>query len=151
MAMHPRLSKEYSARDYDGSWDYGWGTWASMSDLTGDSSGSKRLEGVPIGTVIVDLVDAATKQLVWRGSATSTLDSEDSAEKRQDLVDKRDEEALRQVPEAKEIGRSRTRGLPDSLAFRSGRDYVLDVGAACDSAALMQLHQRARMGNRATD
>jgi hypothetical protein len=87
VAMHPRLSREYSARDYDSSWDYGWGNWASIRDLSGDSSASKRLEGVPIGTVIVDLVDAATKQLVWRGGATSALDSEASAEKRQDLVD----------------------------------------------------------------
>ena len=85
--MHPRLSKEYAASDYDNSWDYGWGTWASIRDLSGDSTASKRLEGVPVGTVIIDLVDAATRQLVWRGGATSVLNAEDTDEKRQDLVD----------------------------------------------------------------
>jgi len=76
VAMHPRLSKEYSSRDYDTSWDYGWGTWASVSDLTGDSSGSKRLEAVQIGTVIVDLVDTARPQPLCQahpvGSALET-------------------------------------------------------------------------------
>jgi hypothetical protein len=85
--MHPRISKEYNSSDYDTSWDYGWGNWASIRDLSGDSSSSKRLEGVPVGTVIVDLVDAATKQLAWRGGATSVLNAEDSDEKRQDVLD----------------------------------------------------------------
>jgi hypothetical protein len=101
VAMHPRLSKQYSSRDYDTSWDYGWGTWASVSDLTGDSNGSKRLEGVPVGTVIVDLVDAATRQLVWRGGVASALDSEASAEKRQDLVDEAMKKLFKDFPKAK--------------------------------------------------
>jgi Domain of unknown function (DUF4136) len=35
------------------------------------------------GTLIVDLVDAASKELVWRGSATGTVDPSASPEKRE--------------------------------------------------------------------
>ncbi len=30
---------------------------------------------IPVGTLIVDLVDARTKQLIWRGEGTATLSS----------------------------------------------------------------------------
>jgi hypothetical protein len=85
VAVHPSLSKEYPANSYDPGWEYGWGTWAPpFGDIgTGSALGAS----IPIGTVMVDLVDASTKKLVWRGAARSPLDSEASAEKRQELVD----------------------------------------------------------------
>jgi hypothetical protein len=43
-------------------------------------------KAVSVGTIIVDLVDPSTKQLVWRGIATSPFDSEASIEKRQGLL-----------------------------------------------------------------
>ena len=33
------------------------------------------------GTLIIDMIDASTKQLVWRGSATGVLDENPSPEK----------------------------------------------------------------------
>ncbi|HQQ75962.1 MAG TPA: DUF4136 domain-containing protein [Thermoanaerobaculia bacterium] len=85
VAVHPSLSKEYPTNSYDPGWEYGWGTWAPpFGDIgTGSALGAS----IPIGTVMVDLVDASTKKLVWRGAARSPLDSEASAEKRQELVD----------------------------------------------------------------
>ena len=85
VTMHPRLSKEYTVDPYDNGWDYGWGTWVtSVGDL---SIGTGSPKPVSVGTLIVDLVDPSTKQLVWRGIATSPFDSEASIEKRRKLLD----------------------------------------------------------------
>ena len=43
----------------------GWGGWGS-AQVTSST--------IDIGKLVVGLVDAATKQLVWRGSASKTLD-----------------------------------------------------------------------------
>ena len=85
VTMHPRLSKEYTVDPYDKGWDYGWGTWAtSIGDL---STGADAAKPVSVGTLIVDLVDPSTRQLVWRGIATSPFDSEASIEQRRKLLD----------------------------------------------------------------
>ena len=99
VVIHGRLTKEYAPVD-ERSWDYGWGTWASMGDLRG-SPDTKSLQGVPIGTVLVDVIDASTKQVVWRGTATSALDSEDSAEKRQDILESAMKKLFKGFPRAK--------------------------------------------------
>jgi hypothetical protein len=40
------------------------------------------------GTLIIDMIDTNTKELVWRGSATATVDPSNSAEKREAQLDK---------------------------------------------------------------
>ena len=35
---------------------------------------------IPVGTLIIDLVDAGKKQLVWRGTASKTLEPDASPE-----------------------------------------------------------------------
>lgn len=99
VAVHPSLSKEYPTHSYDAGWEYNWGTWAPpFGDIgTGSSLG----ESIPIGTVMVDLVDIATKKLVWRGAARSPLDSEASAEQKQDLVDDAMEKLFKKFPPKK--------------------------------------------------
>ncbi|MBK9062907.1 MAG: DUF4136 domain-containing protein [Acidobacteria bacterium] len=99
VVVHPSLSKEYPAHSYDPGWEYGWGTWAPpFGDIgTGSSLG----ESIPIGTVMVDLVDASTKKLVWRGAARSPLDSEASAEQKQELVDEAMQKLFKKFPPKK--------------------------------------------------
>ena len=99
LVVHPSLSKEYPTHSYDPGWEYGWGTWAPpFGDIgTGSSLG----ESIPIGTVMVDLVDAATKKLVWRGAARSPLDSEASVEQKQELVDEAMEKLFKKFPPKK--------------------------------------------------
>jgi Domain of unknown function (DUF4136) len=99
VAVHPSLSKEYPAHSYDAGWEYNWGTWAPpFGDIgTGSSLG----ESIPIGTVMVDLVDASTKKLVWRGAARSPLDSEASAEQKQELVDEAMQKLFKKFPPKK--------------------------------------------------
>jgi hypothetical protein len=99
VAVHPSLSREYPTHSYDSAWDYGWGTWSPPFGDIGTGSGLG--EAIPIGTVMVDLVDASTKRLVWRGAARSPLDSEASAEQKQELVDEAMEKLFKKFPPKK--------------------------------------------------
>ena len=56
---------------YRGRWRGGWGTT------------TVNVSEVPVGTLVVDLVDAGSKELVWRGMASQTLASNpEKSEKR---------------------------------------------------------------------
>ena len=48
-----------------GGWGYGWGWGGGMTTST--------MTNIPIGTVIVDLVDSKTKEMVWRGIASDQV------------------------------------------------------------------------------
>ncbi len=49
-----------------GGWGYrGWGGMGGMSTTT--------VQKIPMGTLVVDLVDPATKEMVWRGTATDQV------------------------------------------------------------------------------
>jgi uncharacterized protein DUF4136 len=60
-------------------WGYGPGRW-----------GSRRIDvnEYTQGTLVVDVVDAATKQLVWRGSATGTIEPKEADKKIKKAVSK---------------------------------------------------------------
>jgi hypothetical protein len=79
VAMHGRLSKEVQYTAYDAGWGYGW-------RRSGGPPTRVRREEVPIGTLMVDLVDAKDKELVWRGTASTPIDRTASAEKREAAV-----------------------------------------------------------------
>ncbi len=38
------------------------------------------VQQIPVGTLVIDLVDAKAKQLVWRGTASDTIDQDASPE-----------------------------------------------------------------------
>jgi hypothetical protein len=73
---HTSVSREKQV-NYDnfgyGGW-YGWDGWGTG----GWAATSATVQEVPIGTVTVDLVDANKKTLVWRGTATETVTSDDT-------------------------------------------------------------------------
>ncbi len=50
------------------------------------------------GTLIVDLVDAATRKLVWRGTATRALSEEPSPGTQKDTIDKAVEKMFKKYP-----------------------------------------------------
>lgn len=56
-------------------WGYGYGWWGGMGGST------SYVRNVPIGALVVDLVNARNKQLVWRGMAHDYLspDPKDNA------------------------------------------------------------------------
>jgi hypothetical protein len=57
----------------------GWGWGEGMATITPEQN--------IVGTLVVDLYDAKTKQLVWRGIAEGTL-NETNSEKNMKMVDK---------------------------------------------------------------
>jgi hypothetical protein len=70
----------------------GWG-WRF-----GGGMGSVTTTTVDEGTLVLDLYDPATKQLVWRGSATETVHQSGSPEKKQERLDKAMAKLLKKFP-----------------------------------------------------
>lgn len=60
---------------------YGWGRgWRG-------GMGTTWVQNVPVGTLIVDLVDAGANKLVWRGTATDTIDRSSTGREKQEALD----------------------------------------------------------------
>ena len=64
----------------------------------GGGMGTATSSTINIGTLGVDIYDAAAKQLVWRGAATKTLDAKASPQKRQDNITKAATKLLKNFP-----------------------------------------------------
>ncbi|HKA37005.1 MAG TPA: DUF4136 domain-containing protein [Thermoanaerobaculia bacterium] len=77
VAVHGRMSKQTQINTYDTGWGYGYG-WRY-----GGGMSTSTVTEVPVGTLIVDIVDAGKKDLVWRGTASDTLNPEASPEKKE--------------------------------------------------------------------
>lgn len=56
---------------------------------------------VDVGTLALDIYDPAKKQLLWRGSASETVNKSTTPEKRQDHIDKAMAKLLKKFPPAK--------------------------------------------------
>lgn len=66
---HQRLNTYYD--NFGGGW--GWRGWGGLGDEFGESTTTEQT--YTVGTLVVDLYDAQTKHLIWRGSASDTLSS----------------------------------------------------------------------------
>jgi len=60
-----------------GGWGWGWGGGGWMS---------ARIQDVPVGTLVVDLVDAKQKEVVWRGIARRDVGNEETPKERAEVV-----------------------------------------------------------------
>jgi hypothetical protein len=59
---------------------YGWGRgWRG-------GGGTATIQNVDVGTLVVDLVDASTNKLVWRGTASDTIGQNKSGEEKQEAL-----------------------------------------------------------------
>ncbi len=76
VVTHPRLSKQTQINTYNTGWGYGWGWRGGMGTTT------STVEEIPVGTLVVDLVDAKANELVWRGTASDTLKENATPEER---------------------------------------------------------------------
>ena len=59
---------------------------------------SARAEQVTVGTLAVDLMDAKTKSVIWRGAATRDMDQDASPEKREKNLNKAAEKMFEHYP-----------------------------------------------------
>ncbi len=72
-----------------GSGYWGWG---------GGGMQSTTVSTIQVGTLVLDMYDTAAKQLVWRGTATKTLDPKNSPEKKQKNLEKAMEKMMKNYP-----------------------------------------------------
>ena len=77
VVLHVRLSTQTQINTYNSGWGYGWGWGWGGTGMT-----TSTVEQIPVGTLIIDLVDARASQLVWRGTASDTIDQDASPEER---------------------------------------------------------------------
>ena len=84
VAIGARTRTEHQINTIHFGWGWGYGWWGGMGGST------SYVRNVPIGALVVDLVDGRTKQLVWRGIASDYLspDPKDNAEMLQRAVAK---------------------------------------------------------------
>jgi hypothetical protein len=82
------------AVDQEKQWNaYGMGgglRWGGLATATSST--------ISVGTLVLDLYDPATKQLVWTGTATKTLDPSSNQEKNQRNLDKAMQKLLKNFP-----------------------------------------------------
>ncbi|HMK31277.1 MAG TPA: DUF4136 domain-containing protein [Terriglobales bacterium] len=82
------------AVDREKQWNgYGMGggvRWGGMGTATSST--------INVGTLALDMYDPAAKQLVWKGTATKTIDPSKSQEKNQKNLDKAMEKLLKDFP-----------------------------------------------------
>jgi Domain of unknown function (DUF4136) len=88
MAMETTKNKQSLDTFYNG-FGGGW-RWGGFGDATTTT------ETYKVGTLVIDLFDTNTKQLVWRGSASDTLS--DKSEKNIDNLDKGVEKMFKKFP-----------------------------------------------------
>jgi len=65
----------------------GWGGYGWWRGWRG-GMGTTTVQNVPIGTLLVDLVDARADKLVWRGTATRALDASSTGAQKQEELDR---------------------------------------------------------------
>ena len=88
IAYHVRLDRDLQIEG-SGWGGYRWG---------GNRSGSARAAEITVGTIVVDMVDAHTKTIVWRGTTSKDLDGGASAEKRDRNARKAMEKLFKNYP-----------------------------------------------------
>ena len=73
-----------------------WDAWGSRA--FGMGTGSWTSSTIDIGTLVLEMYDPSTKQLVWTGSATKTIDPRSTPEKHKKNLDKSMAKLLKNYP-----------------------------------------------------
>lgn len=73
-------------------WGYGYGPYGRRF------GGNVDVRQYKEGTLVLDIIDARTKELVWRGIGSATIDPNTSAEKRTQKLDKAISQILAKFP-----------------------------------------------------
>jgi len=73
-----------------------WDAWGSRA--FGSGMGSWTSSTISVGTLVLDMYDPGTKQLVWTGSATKTIDTGSNHEKHMKNLDRTMAKLLKNYP-----------------------------------------------------
>jgi Domain of unknown function (DUF4136) len=90
VAYHAAFSKNLEVNGFSS----GWGGYR----FGPARSGSARVEEILVGTLVVDVIDAKTGTILWRGIATKDLDVNASPEKRDKNINKAAEKLFKKYP-----------------------------------------------------
>jgi hypothetical protein len=90
--------KEFSSYSTDFGYGGGWGRGWYGGGGMGSSMTTGQTTTIHVGSVGLDMYDAAQKKLVWRGIATKTLDTKAKPEKRQKNIQKGTAKLLKNYP-----------------------------------------------------
>ena len=74
-----------------------WNAWGTGRGF-GGGMGSATSSTISIGTLVLDLYDPGTRQLVWTGNATKTMDPSSNQEKNMKSLNKAMEKLLKNYP-----------------------------------------------------
>jgi len=89
VAYHASFEKDLSIQGFT----QGFGPFG-----LGDRTGSARVQPVLVGTLVVDIIDARTNTVVWRGMASSDIDPATSPERRDRNIGKATEKMFKNYP-----------------------------------------------------
>lgn len=101
VAIHGRLSTQTQLDTT--TYGYGWGGWGYRGYYGargGMGSATTTVREVPVGTLIVDLVDAKEKKLVWQSMASDSLDPQATPEEKDYRVKEAVKKMLADFPPA---------------------------------------------------
>jgi hypothetical protein len=95
------LNQEKQTTMYDSGWAYGPGWGRYGYGYGGGGITTATTSTIQIGQIDLDMYDPTAKQLVWRGTASKTLDPKASPEKRQKNLAKGVAKLLKNFPPKK--------------------------------------------------
>jgi len=75
-----------------------WNAYATGGLRWGGGMANASSSTISVGTLVLDMYDPSTKQLVWTGRVTKTLDPNANQEKRQKNLDKAMQKLLKNFP-----------------------------------------------------
>jgi Domain of unknown function (DUF4136) len=90
VAYHASFNRDLQINGFN----TGWGGYRFGPGRTGTA----RVDQIVVGTLVVDMVNAKTKTIVWRGVATKDIDTKASPEKRDKNIKKATEKLFKNYP-----------------------------------------------------
>jgi hypothetical protein len=101
IAYQPSLTQEKEFTSYDSGWGYGagWGRGWYGGGMGGMSS--TQSSTIQIGQIDLDMYDVAQKKLVWRGTASKSLDTKAKPDKQTKNLQKAVAKLLKNFPPPK--------------------------------------------------
>ena len=92
------LNQEKQFTSFDSGWGYGPGWGGGWYGAGGGGMSTTTSSTINIGQVDLDMYDPAAKKLVWRGTASKTIDPKAKPEKRQKNLQKGVAKLLKNYP-----------------------------------------------------
>jgi hypothetical protein len=75
-----------------------WNAFGTGGGIRWGGMGTATSTAISVGTLVLDIYDPTTKQLVWTGTATKTLDPSSNQQKNQQRLDKAMAKLLKNYP-----------------------------------------------------